>query len=662
MAGQLDRLFIMNDKSVNLPKLDDNTLAGMVKRRASNAEAVWQTDPYNLKKVRESNNKLYTTDYINDWVTDERYQDIVADNRNFTSIRSIVPFVTSRITQPEITSADGRDISVQFAADFEKILVEHAERQMARDKIKLSVQDNLRGQRIGVLKWRYDRATDTIVLEHCDPDSIIIDEKARLHEEPSFLQHTQERSIGDLIKQFPDKKEQIFELFSIQKGVPSQLEEVKKVTENWLWIDYENKRELVVCWLYENFVFGKTKDPNWAEGRTNVIERQMVPFIWFNVLNDGSSLIDQTSFIEQAQYLQKNYDKREMAIAENAKYGGIGVPVFASGAITSKAAAKIKFSPIQRVLLKTSDINKAFATWQAGNLPNFIVEDKYDVRNSIDNMWGTPNIFRGEQSKNNTLGQDIIIRDQAEGRQQELVDCIDNAMERFYKLEAQMIYRYFDEEKYYRYLGEDGKFEQAVISQEKIAKNFGIVIKIKAGSSMPVDRSQKRATALKLGQMNKLGTLRLYKELGLENPEQAFKEYLLEQTNPQVLLDEVDQTVFDREAQEDLAIVMGGGNPEERDDISEPYLNYLNEYLLTDKFKFLPVDTQARVSEFVDAIIAKAQRKADKLQMQTEMDNPMNGAQQPLWGMAGMGEQVPAPQPDVPSVLNNLPTSANIQA
>jgi hypothetical protein len=88
--------------------------------------------------------------------------------------------------------------------------------------------------------------------------------------------------------------------------------------------------------------------------------------------------------------------------------------------------------------------------------------------------------------------------------------------------------------------------------------------------------------------MNKIGTLRLYRELGMEDPEQAYKEFLEEQLMPQQAIDDANKTIESKEAQEDLQLVIAGKQPVERDDISEDYINYLNDYLLTQQYEQLP--------------------------------------------------------------------------
>jgi hypothetical protein len=47
----------------------------------------------------------------------------------------------------------GNALNMQFAQDFEKILVEEADKQYGLDKVKLAFQDLLKGQRVGILKW-----------------------------------------------------------------------------------------------------------------------------------------------------------------------------------------------------------------------------------------------------------------------------------------------------------------------------------------------------------------------------------------------------------------------------------------------------------------------------------------------------------------------------
>lgn len=609
-------------------KLNDTTIAGMVKRRAVEASGHWNKE-YDLDNVRKRNKKLATGKSQAEKVRDERYQDIYSDNIIFKAKHTVLSFIASRVTQPEVTPSDAKDLSYQFAQDFEKVLIRVADEAHAKAKVKLVESDLLDGQRVGVLKWVYNDDKKKLELIYCSPDSIIIGKRAGLLDEPDFIQHTQNRSVAKLLQQFPDKKEAIYKQYGIDKGVASQLEVEHKITESWIFVEDEDTTKLAVVFMAEDLVLGKMSDPNWVESGENFINEHMSPFIFFNFLNDGSGYIDNTSFIEQSQYNQEQYNKRGQTIAENANYAGIGVPVFGKDAIKAETAARVQFNPTQRILLDIEDVGKGFTTWQAGQLQPFVFESQQDLKQGVMDAYGTNSIQSGQESDQKTLGQDIMLRNQAEGRQQELIDAIDTSMNRFYAIEAQMIYRYYDEPTFFNMLGEDGRFEQLVISQKKIADNLKATISIKSGTNMPVDRSQKIAVAKELASMNKIGTLRLYKELGIEDPQEAYKEYIREQAMPLADLSEMNKDIQSREAQEDLQLVIGGRPPIERDDIDENYVMYLTDYLLKQSYEMLKPVEQQRVNEFVASVIAQMQAKQLKLQTQQPLAPPSQPPLQP---------------------------------
>lgn len=639
-------------------ELSDIDFADITKKRFNEAEAAYnsteskQKDNQNRKlaQIREDNRKMYLSSYIEEQLIDDRYEEVYNDNRQFTAVRTLVPFVVGQLTAPQVTPVNDDDLSKLFATDFETALMKHAESQNAKYKVRLCVQDLLVGERVGIGMWRYDGDLDTVVFERLSPSQVTIGVRSLLYEEPDYAQIRRKRTPGQLIKQFPDKKDDILTLFGIE-DTPLQLDEKQyTIKEEWIFLDIDGEKTLCVGWKWKDHVFGKIKDPNWKANGNNIIEHPMVPLVFFNILNDGSGYIDQTSFMEQTKHSQKQYNKRGQTISENARYSGTGVPIFAKGAIGQKDAAKIHFSPVQRVLLDTTDVNKAFTTWTGSALPQYIIEDQAALKDSVATGFGAENVFNGIQSGNKTATQDVLLRNQAEGRQGDLLDMVEVGMARFYQLEAQMMYMYFSDTQYYNYVGNDGKFISVAVDQKALAKNVGIKVSVKDGTSLPLDRAQTRATIIQLLQLNKIGTLRAYQELGLfDDPEKAFKEFIDEQVDAQSLVATVDDTVFDRDANEDLQTVIGGQVPDERDDVGPEYINFLNEWLLTDKYMKLQQTNKkaaARVSDFIDEVIAKAQRKADKLALQTDM------TQQPVQPGTG-GPLPPLPpggQPPVPPV------------
>ena len=592
--------------------LSDSVLLNMISRRASKASGFWESQ-FDLSNVREKNRKYYLGSYLDEEVFDEddrRYQ----DNRIFANVRTILPFVTARITQPEVLPSSNKQAAKTFAASFEMSLQGQMEKQYGKEKVRLMVQDNLAGERVGIGKWRYNRATDDLILERVDPRTVIIGYHSKQYEEPDFLQHELKKTVADLCLMFPEKKDKLYMALGIDKGTESQFERELDVKETWMYLPDENMMPyLYVCWSYQSILLGKEGDPNWKKDGSNVLDHQMMPFFFINFLNNGDHLIDETSFVEQSLWLQRIVDKRGQTIAQNAEYGGIGVPVFSSEAMSTEDAAKVKFSPEQRIVLNTQ-VQGNFDVWKAGDLQNFIIEDKFDTRNSVDNIWGAYNIFRGEQSDNKTLGQDVLLRDQASGRQQELIDAIDAGMERCYQILAQLMYRYFDEEHYYPYIGEDGSFAVAMVKQKDV--DTGVTIRVKAGTSLPVDREQQRAATVKLFEMKGIDPYTAYKMFGFDDPETMTSRLVTWMSDPAKYLQDVKGEETSEEAEVDLRVVISGGEPQERDDIDGIYINHLNNFLLTNEYEQLPKNTQTRVSDFIRAVMAKGQAKLDKLQNQ----------------------------------------------
>jgi hypothetical protein len=605
--------------------ISDTELKGMVVRRQTAATAHWDKK-FGLTKIRENNNKLYTGDYRKDKIDPDNEKGIFGDNRIFVAVRTLLPYLTNRITAPEITPANKTAIARQFAGDFEKILAKEARDAYAKSRIKNAVQDVLKGQRVGVLKWRFDPAKDKLALEYCSPDSIIVD-NTPLHDEPQYVCHTQEMTIGAILRKFPDKRDAIYKMLGIERISTQKLEEVRKVGEHWMFVDDEDgNSQLIICWMLDEVVLGAMEDSLFDKNGNNLIEEPMMPFIFFNFLTDGSGYIDETSFLEQAELNQRSYDQRGQTISDNAVYGGTGIPIFSKDALDAEEVAKVKFTPEQRLQLDTDDVSKAFAVWKGGEMQTFVVADKYDTRNNIDNIFGTPNIVRGEQSKNNTLGQDDMLQNASENRSQEMIDGIDDAMRRFYLIEAQMIARYYTSERQYNIEGENGDFDELILSSAKLRKNLGISIGVDSGSCIPINRHQLRDMAMDLAKMRRISTKTLYQMVGVPDADQAYDLWLKETVMPFMLIKEADEALVSREAVEDLDLVIGGRQPIVRDDIDQPYLSYLNEYLLTERYDQLSTKQKSGVKSFINDVLKRAQIKIEKMQQQDPNGGPGAGS------------------------------------
>lgn len=628
------------DQTTTTPSLsnydgDAVLLVEMMDRKIGASKSYWNSNKYKLDAKSKENEKLYLGEDVAERDEDTN-ESVASDNRIFSSVRTIVPYVTSRITEPEIYPSSRSASAKRFAQDIEKAVFIHAKNQKLRAKGKFALEDAIIRYR-GYLKPRYDAITGNFcAIDYVPCESIIMDHKAKPGEEPRYFRHLLDKSVEDLLTMFPDKEEDIYKVFGLDKATvrPEQLEEEHCINEDWTFVKGKEGLDLIVCWNYKKQPFGCIKDPNWDYDGENFLDQHMMPLIFFNVLSDGRGYVDRTSFVEQAKYLQRNINEREEQISKNAGIGSVGMPVVAADALADDQAENLTFDPETVLVLDTGEganrtpLRENFDVWKAEPLPSAVFESKLNSVNSVDNAFGTPNVFRGEQSNSNTLGQDVLVRDQAFGRQQEIVDAIDDAMERLYKFIAQFLLIYGDEEEHFEFNGEDSEFDYVMINTAEL--DTKVTIQVKTGTSMPIDRAQRRATADKAAQQKMIDPLTYWEIMDERNAQKYAKRVVEFINDPMNYLKEEDSDAFNRDAFVDIQKVKRGEQPEFRDDLPKEYFDYLNQYVLSGDLENPQIDmaTKQAITQFIDAQLARGQKMLGMAQTQLPTPQEVTQANQ----------------------------------
>lgn len=600
--------------------MDGNALVEMLDRRIEQSSGHWDSK-YNLEKVTKENEELYLGEHVSKHDDDDEEQSL--DNRIFSSIRTIVPYVTSRVTEPEVYPSSNSIAAKRFAEDIEKALHIHADNEKVREKAKFALEDAIIRRR-GYLKPRYDAVRRNFCsVEYVPAESIIIDHKSKPYEEPRYFRHLLEKSVEDLLVIFPEMTDKIKLAFNIDENTPKAAYEASHtIHEDWLFVpDEKEGLDLVVCWSYKKQYLGAMRDPNWRYGQTNFLKHHTMPLIFFNVLSDGRTFIDRTSFVEQAKYSQKNIDERSNQIGRNAGLGSIGMPVVDSSALADDQSQYLTYEPDTVLELDVSStngksINDVFTTWKAGNLSPDVFRDKGDSKEAVNEAFGTPQIMKGSQSDSKTASQDIMLRDQAFGRQQEIVDAIDAAMSRLYPLIAQFLLVYGEEEEAFEANGENGEFDLVMINTAEL--DTQVKIRIKSGTSMPVDKPQRRATADKAATQKMIDPLSYWEIMDEPNAETYAKRLMDYNADPASFLKDVDDSVFNRDAFVDIQKLKQGKQPEFRDELPKEYFDFLNHYVLSGDLENPKIDPMVRqnITTFIDAQLARGQKMLGNLETQ----------------------------------------------
>jgi hypothetical protein len=109
--------------------------------------------------------------------------------------------------------------------------------------------------------------------------------------------------------------------------------------------------------------------------------------------------------------------------------------------------------------------------------------------NAIDDVLGTPAIFRGGQQSSNTATQDILIKDQSSGGHEPFVKALDSAHDRLYQHHVQMMMVWYDEEHYKNLKNDEGEFISVAMSSKVLDPRLGITLRLAA--AQPVDKTRK---------------------------------------------------------------------------------------------------------------------------------------------------------------------------
>lgn len=613
--------------------LDDKEIVRMLTKPIADAETHWNgRKGFNLDEVRNQNRKLWLGDpseHLRGPGMADLYDHSARyiDNRTFIALETIVSVVGSRQPSPEVFPAQDSITSKQLAKDLQKGLEAYVEKQRVIQKGRYAARHVLL-ERIGGLKlyWNPNEGPDgEIITDYFMPGDILVDKDARPGENPRFIVHYQKATVEELLLKFPQSKDSLFKALEIKQGRVTQTQQVVGYKE--IWFTYYKDGEALegVCWLYEDVVLDKKKNPNWnykdeSKARKNFLDGPLKPFFPINYLNLGDSYIDHTTATEQAAKLQRVLNTRGRQIVENADEVEGGYTASTQAVTKDQMEDYLARGPHNALMVdpKGRSVNEVVGRFPAPLLPPYVLEDKYDARNEIDNIFGTPNVFRGEQSDQNTLGQDVLIQRQAQGRQEELVRCLDDMFDRYFRYLVQMMKVYYTEDHWFRIAGEDGQFDFIVLKSDKIED--GIDVRVKAGSTLPIDKAALRQTALELSKVNLIDPISLYEDLGLPNAKKRYERLIRFQTDPKLLEDLIKEDEYDAKAFMDIQVINAGKSPKLRQDMSDQYLQYYREWMMSGEFDELKPEIQQAHQQHLTMAIEVLRQKL--LMLETQMPTP----------------------------------------
>jgi hypothetical protein len=454
------------------------------------------------------------------------------------------------------------------------------------------------------------------------PHKIVIDADATDPDDIPLIAETLSATLEELIIDFPDKKQEILTLFA---GTSKGLDTVNlgtRVSYREIWFTFfkDGKRAEGVAWKYKNKILGYGLNPNWnyEDEKSNFLDRPVKPYTFLNFLRIGRWVYDDTSLTEQAAALQDNLEKRGLQIVDNADQAN-AVKVFNVEMINASDAEKYQGDPNDIIIAK-GDVREAFARYPAPSLPRFVLEDKYDARREIDNIFGTHAPLRGEKTESPTLGQEVLSQRADLGRTASLSEAIEEAATKVYRQITQLYKVFATQEHVVKHLGEEGKTAFIKFSKDKIED--GIEIRVQAGSLRPEDKISDRNELVEIVRSGlPIDPKTFAEKWHLPNPLKTAQRIFRHMFMPDQYAKEdlkMGGVAGDEEAIKTIQQIMAGENVPPKEDASKEYVAYFSQFIQSPAFKQLDPEVQGLINFHARGTMDAARRALKEISEQEE--------------------------------------------
>lgn len=596
-ADELQEHFVKDDSN--------GRLSTRLKQQYDDAKSYWEGGSKSKRKLSENRKRNYN------WWLGNHYEGITlyehnipyVNNRVYVSIETSIRIAVARIAYANVLPGSDKATSQQFAYDLEKSLQRIAEKRKLKAKMQVASRDLLT-KYVGIIEPVFDgklgRGGD-IDFKVLDPEDVVISEKTNLFEEPDYIAIKRQATAKQLSLKFPHQEQLIRQRYTLLNDDLFQHDTKERdYLEVW-YDDYDEDDNLIVrCAFYlgENFDYqlGIIENPHWLpeddeEGIRNFFEQQRKPIILINYQNSGSTRIDDNAAIDQQIPLNRVLNKRGRQIAENADDASGGI-VYNSKMISKDDMALLIGSSDEKIGVN-GNVNQAFTRVTPPILPEYVMRDKEDARNQIDEMGATTPATRNGNSRYGTLGEAVMQQNQDYTRQDGLSEAVEAGYLSCYEWAIQLMKVWYTEDKMIQVRGEDGKFDYAMIRSDKIED--GTDISIVPGSSAPLNKEKNRNDIKEFSKAGLVDPLTLFEvtQTGEMPSPQRMVERLIKWTEDKAAYrTAATDDEYDRNAQVDIELIRRGVQPDARPEITPEYLNTVIAFITSGTFLTLSEDVQ----------------------------------------------------------------------
>lgn len=563
--------------------LDDKRLIENLNERIDTSKQYWEeTLGYNLRKKRLRNLVMY----LGLQVDESTFYDSeipYIENQIRPAVEAIVAYCTARSPEPSTTKGADTPEATKFASDLRKALEQHDIDSDTRGQLAILVRNWLLDQ-VSYMEYEFDPGIGEhgeIVHFVRQAKEVVWDHKARPGQDPDFVAVYDESTVEDLLFLYPEKKKAIMDAMGMSKIGKRNI--TQRVVTKKVWFSYyeKGKKKQGIIVYFDDVTLIKTKDINWLENRDNFLKAPMKPIIPLTVLSDGKHAIDFSSFVDDGVMLQRSLNHRGRQIGSNAD-GSNGTKIIngATSGLTKEDAQNLTPGPNRTIFLrraKGGPLKEMVDIIPAQDLPEFVVNDKTDIRQQISNVMAVP-IDQTDVNIDPTLGQSLIKKNNANARQDEIIRGLDRFLHLHYNMMGQMMFVWYDADHFFTYEGVDGDFENICIKRYYF--DPGMRAGVSGGTTVAEDTSREQAIAMKLSEKDKISNLDLYRILGLKNPQKLYDNWVKQARDPYELAKDANEEIDTSDAYAEMMEFFNGKRPEKQDTVSKGFVLSLRKLMV----------------------------------------------------------------------------------
>lgn len=482
------------------------------------------------------------------WIGKQRSDDadqlggssMLVDNKIFEAIETFIPIATRANPDP-LVKADPGELGQKLAKDIKNFLVGEADRQKLRKILKGQLRDWIIC-RLGIVKIGYNPHTNKITTEKINPKRWMGDKDGHWDEAGLFTGEWQaekkQASASKLAEMFPKKKDVIKDKSNDKKGTKIEY------TEWW----YKGRD---VFYTMEDTVLGKFKTPHWnfdipgseaelGDGNIEIKPAQpflegknhwrepIAPYIGLSIFSTGLQPHDETSLILQNIGIQDRINKVSRQIDRNIDGMNNGMVVnnsFTSDQASQAAAALRRGTAIRA---PTEDVTKAVMRFPAPPLPRDVFESLQDMRNELQNIFGTSGSTpQGVEDQKTVRGKILTSQLDSTRIGGGVTEYLEQIADTIYNAWVQMMFVHFTEPHFIIAAGQTDGTELVQIVNTDLILLKSLDITVKEGSLIPKDPLTQRNEAIDLWSANAIDPITFYKRLDYSDPINAAQQLII---------------------------------------------------------------------------------------------------------------------------------------